>query len=184
MALEKRTADNIGPPRRSARYLRELIGMEGWYLVDLAFWLGVTRKHLASVIDDVHRARHWELALCNLPKLTALERRELTALRIAAEGEKTTRTNAVVADAPAVVPSYAGLPGMRYHGELVVGAVVVVTGSHVGEMVEEGEEGVVIAVRAAGAREEYLIRFSGGEDWFDADAFDACMAETGKVRSE
>ena len=72
-------------------------------------------------------------------------------------------------------------PGYRYRDLLVVGSIVVVVASHVGEMAEEGEEGEVIAIRDAGNREDYLIRFSGGEDWFDPDSFDACMAETGKT---
>lgn len=173
--------DEIGPARCSALFLKQQIASAGWKMVDLAFWLGITRKHLSSVINDVHRPRHWELALCHLPKLPALERRRLTELRLAAEQLKTAKT--VHVDEPSRAEGAApGLrPGMRYHNELIPGAVVVVVGSHVGEMAEEGEEGVVVAVRANGNREEYQIRFTGGEDWFDADAFDESMAETGKM---
>lgn len=166
--------DRYGPPRRSARYLREQIAGAGWKITDLAFWLGVSRQYLTAVVDDVHRARHWDLALCGLPKLSRKAMAELAALRRSSK--------------PPRKPSSAGEvfspaePGMRYHGILVAGSVVVVTASHVGEMAEEGEEGLVESVRCHDRMESYLIAFpSGASDWFGPDDFDELMMETGKM---
>ena len=179
MKSEHEILDGIGQRRYTADELRTLIANRGWQYGNLALWLGVTRIHLARVIKDVHRARHWELALANLPQLTQQDSAVLTSLRLRKKCEANTSPATPRMTESEASTVYTG-PGYRYRDLLVVGSIVVVVASHVGEMAEEGEEGEVIAIRDTGSREDYLIRFSGGEDWFDPDSFDACMAETGK----
>ncbi|MDN0082432.1 hypothetical protein QU487_06645 [Crenobacter sp. SG2305] len=163
--------ERIGPPRRSANYLRESIRARGWALGDLAFWLGISRQYLYEIMGDVHRPRHWDLALENVPRLTKKEMRMVTEARRAAEQ---------VAASSKPVPAVPALPGFRYHGALQVGSIVAAS-TWIGEMAEEGEEGVVIEIRSTAVSEEYLIRFAHGEEWFDPDAFDEVMVDTGQT---
>lgn len=184
MDRDRELLDSIGPRRLTAGEIRELLTQRGWMIENLALWLGVTRVHLGRIVRDVHRARHWDLAFLSLPRLTDRDANILTQLRMARRQEQAANKAAalptLVAN-PETAPAKKTGPGYRYHGILVTGAVVVVTASHAGDIAEEGEEGVVVAVRDAGDREDYLIRFLSGEDWFDPDSFDACMAETGKA---
>ena len=72
-------------------------------------------------------------------------------------------------------------PGMRYHGILLPGSVVVAA-SHAGELADEGEDGVVQAVRCRAMTESYLVTFaSGAADLFAPDDIDALVAETGRT---
>ncbi|WP_054287134.1 hypothetical protein [Gulbenkiania mobilis] len=183
MDRDRELLDSIGPRRLAAEEIRELLMQRGWMIENLALWLGLTRVHLGRIIRDVHRARHWDLAFLSLPRLADRDANILTQLRVARRREQ---ANSKLAALPALVanadpaPAKRTGPGYRYCGILVTGAVVVVIASHAGDIAEEGEEGVVVAVRDSGDREDYLIRFLSGEDWFDPDSFDACMAETGK----
>lgn len=162
---------HYGPPRRNAPYLRAQLVASGWKMVDLAYWLGVSRQYLATVINDEQRARHWELALCALPRLTRQEMAALAAQRRAASHDRQRQR-----------PPPPSAPGMRYHGILLPGSVVVVAASHVGELADEGEEGVVQAVRCHAMTESYLVAFaSGAADWFAPDDVDALLAETGRT---
>lgn len=183
MDRDRELLDGIGPRRLTADEIKQLLTQKGWLQGNLALWLGVSRIHLGRLIRDVRRPRHWDLAFMSLPHLTTRENSILTDLRLAREREQKESKVEVKRSAAEVLDpaATASGPGYRYRGVLVPGAVVVVTASHVGEMAEEGEEGEVVAVRDAGGREDYLIRFLAGEDWFDPDSFDACMAETGKV---
>lgn len=169
----------IGPARQSAAGIRKLISAKGWDMPNLAFWMGISRQHLYAIIKDPCRARQWDLALQNLPYLGRIEKRQLEKLR----GQTTHVTPPVAAtgaDADAGSAIKNG-PGFRYHGSLVVGSVVtaVVT---LEDMTEEGAYGEVVDVRTSESQEEYLIRFSGGEDWFDPDSVDQYIVETGLVR--
>lgn len=75
-------------------------------------------------------------------------------------------------------------PGMRYHGYMVLGAVVAVA-KDLGSVAEEGMRGVVIQISTMiqPSREIYRVIFETGElESFDADLVDEYLVTTGLER--
>ncbi|NHR04503.1 hypothetical protein HA052_04770 [Chromobacterium haemolyticum] len=139
----------------------------GWPVAAAAVFLDCSRQHLYDMINDRARKRHWDIAIWNLPKYTSALAKEIAAIK---PRKRTTPATTAIT------------PGYRLSGEFVPGLLVVAE-KYIGEVADEGAEGIVLEVRDSGDSEEYLIRFTGGCDWFGPDFIESHIASTGKVVS-
>lgn len=163
-----------GEDVKASDNLRQLALDAGWSLSNLAWRWGVSLEHLSRLFSDPDRPAYWADAVAGLPRLTRQDAARIRGERLAATAQvrarrARTRKQAAGQELAAINP---------YRGYLVAGSVLVVTRAL--GYAEIGVEGVVLALRETSGREEYLIRFPGGEEWFDAVHIEAHLAETGR----
>lgn len=132
---------------------------KGWSIRDAADYLGVSRQRLYAVFADPGRARLWECAIAGMPACTPHIAQTLKAAR-----KKAAK--------PAQAKAQEAPP------EFEIGDVVVAT-KHAG-IAEEGEEGVIVALRGTKETLTLLVRMPSGEDWFAVSDFHAFFATNGK----
>lgn len=148
-------------PNPSPATLRQLIRARGWRMADLAWWLGLGRTTLYQALNDPTRDAVWSLALLNLPTVTPAQLRALRAARLARR--------------EAVLPPLAPAPALQPGDELVALR-------HLGELVDEGEAGVILALEQGPDGLHYRLRFAGGDDDFSQAQLLRDFAETGRQR--
>lgn len=170
-AIEKRRAARLSPDAfRSAAYAK------GWTLRALAERWDMTAEAVYRLAANAGRAAYLDDAVRGLPRVGK-------ALPV----RPTWGTGASLEPAGDLVAlaRRAG-PGMRYHGYMVVGAVVAV-GKDLGSVAEEGMRGIVVQVSTLmqPMRELYRVIFETGElESFDADLVDEYLVTTGLEREE
>ena len=145
--------------QRSGGVLALRIRDKGWSIRDAADYLGVSRQRLYAVFADPGRVRLWECAIAGMPACTPQIAQALKAAR-----KKAAK--------PALGKARQAPP------EFEIGDVVVAT-KHAG-IAEEGEEGVIVALRGAKETFTLLVRMPSGEDWFAVSDFHAFFATNGK----
>ena len=150
---------------------------KGWSLRELADYWGLTPEYVRKIASNPKRAAHWDDAVRGLSSLgPARKLRQDWAEQAEAEA-------AVAAGEVAKPRRVPKSPGFRYHGYMVVGAVVAVA-KHLGEMADEGARGLVLEVIRERTQEKYRVLFEGGEfEMFDPDLVDEYLATTGLERA-
>ena len=108
---------------------------------------------------DPGRARLWECAIAGMPTCTHEVAKALKAAR-----KKAAK--------PAQAKAQEAPP------EFEIGDVVIAT-KHAG-IAEEGEEGVIVALRGTKETLTLLVQMAGGEDWFAVSDFHDFFATNGK----
>ena len=151
---------------------RNILSTKGWSIANLAYRWDLTPEHLSRLASDPSRRQWWNDAISGLPSLSRIEARNLTQsrLRMRTKRDKTKK-----------LPQQLELPqlsGFRYHHDLVVGAVVMISEA-LGELTE-GMRGKVIATKKLDDHEQYQIDFPVLTDWFDPDTIDRHIVATGE----
>ncbi|KLR57299.1 helix-turn-helix transcriptional regulator [Diaphorobacter sp. J5-51] len=142
--------------------LAQALRDKGWTVRDAAEYLGVSRQRLYSVFADPARPRLWGCAVAGMPACTP-------------EIKLALKTGRKAKPKPAPAPPR---PVAEQRPEFEVGDVVMAT-KYAG-IAEEGEEGVIAALRGAQVNLELLVQMPDGEDWFPVKDFHACFATTGR----
>lgn len=150
---------------------------KGWTLQALAERWGMSAEAVSRMAANVSRASYVDDAVRGLPRIG----KPLPARRA------WTRSNLELVAGPSAVDlaRRAG-PGMRYHGYMVVGAVVAVA-TDLGSLAEEGMRGIVVhrTELMQPRREIYRVLFETGElESFDADLVDQYLVTTGLERAD
>ena len=148
---------------------------KGWTLQALAERWGISAEQVSRMAANTNRAGYVDDAVRGLPRI----------------GKPLPARRAWVRDGLELVagPSAAEMarragPGMRYHGYMVVGAVVAVA-KDLGSLAEEGMRGIVVqrTELMQPRREIYRVLFETGElESFDADLVDQYLVTTGLER--
>jgi hypothetical protein len=170
-ASDKRRMARLSPDAfRAAAYAK------GWTLRALAERWEMTPEAVYRLAANANRAAYVDDALRGLPRAgKALPARPAWQAGV----------SPAAAFDPVQEARRAG-PGMRYHGYMVVGAVVAVA-KDLGSVAEEGMRGIVVQVSALiqPRREIYRVLFETGEmESFDADLVDEYLVTTGLERFE
>lgn len=137
---------------------------KGWTVRDAAEYLGVSRQRLYSVFADPTRPRLWQCAIAGMPTCTQ-------EIKLALRDKRKAKAKAKPAPRP-VMGERPGSPP-----EFEVGDCVMAT-KHAG-IADEGEEGVIAALRGAKASLELLVQMPEGEDWFPVALFHEYFSTTG-----
>ena len=163
-----------GVTRLTREEFRALAKTKGWKFTMLAARWGVTPEWISTVSRDPQRDPRYDDALYGLPDLHHLKRDlRQRAGEVAAAVAKRQRLQS--ARPPALVPGY------RYRGYLVPGAVVTVA-VEFGSVAAEGQRGIVFHVIECDRQESYGVVFETGEhDWFSPDAVDRHLVATGLI---
>lgn len=170
-ASEKRRTARLSPDA-----FRAAVYAKGWTLRALAERWEITPETVYRLAANACRAAYLDDAVRGLPRVgRALPVRPAWS------------SSAVLEPAGDLVERArrAG-PGMRYHGYMVVGAVVAV-GKDLGTVAEEGMRGIVVQVSTLmqPMRELYRVIFETGElESFDADLVDEYLVTIGLEREE
>lgn len=167
----------VQPARRAVQRLspdafKAAAYAKGWTLQALAERWGMSAEAVSRMAANVNRASYVDDAVRGLPRIG----KPLPARRA------WTRNNLELVPGPSAVDlaRRAG-PGMRYHGYMVVGAVVAVA-TDLGSLAEEGMRGIVVhrTELMQPRREIYRVLFETGElESFDADLVDQYLVTTG-----
>ena len=160
--------------RLTREEFRALAKAKGWKFTMLAARWGVTPEWVSNISRDLQRDLRYDDALYGLPNLHHLKRdlrqrdRELSVALQEQQARRATR-------------SVLSVPGHRYRGYLVPGAVVTVATAF-GSIAEEGQRGIVLQVDQSDGQEIYDVVFENGEhDWFAPDAVDRYLVATGLI---
>lgn len=164
------------PVRLSRNAFRALAKAKGWKFTMLAARWGVTPEWISEVSRNPQRDVRYDDALYGLPDLHHLKRdlqqraREVEAAVAGRQERQQARARVAV-------------PGYRYRGYLVSGAVVTVA-IEFGSIADEGQRGIVFMVEQQVKQEIYGVVFErGGYDWFSPDAVDRYLVATGLIAS-
>jgi len=156
-------------PLQDPAAFKAAIYAKGWTLKELAARWGMTLDGLLKLARDENRSVRFDDAVRGLKRVgPSIKLRR--AWRASLDGE----------DAPPRTRP----PGLRYHGYLVVGAVVAAT-KDVGSIAEEGMHGIVLQVIADRTQEIYRVLFETGEvEVFTPDLVDAYLQDVGLQRED
>lgn len=146
--------------------LQELILAKGWTIQAAARFLGVSRQRLYQVFKQDAPAGLWVCAVRGLPEASP----QLLALATTSRPKK---------------------PGQRLHASNPVHnriakaggytrGDVLIASSYIGEIADEGDEGVIRDIKRVGNFWTFLVRFQRGEDWFPDSYLNDYMAPTGQ----
>ena len=158
--------------RLTREEFRALAKAKGWKFTMLAARWGVTPEWVSNVSRDPQRDLRYDDALYGLPNLHHLKR----DLR-----QRAREVGMAVQEQQArlATRSVSPMPGYRYRGYLVPGAVVTVATAF-GSVAEEGQRGIVFQVNQRDDEEVYGVVFENGEhDWFAPAAVDCYLVATG-----
>lgn len=147
---------------------------KGWTLHALAERWGMSAEQVSRMAANPNRAAYADDAVRGLPRIGKPPARRAW-MRNKLE---------LVTGPSAAEPARRAGPGMRYHGYMVVGAVVAVA-KELGSLAEEGMRGIVVerTELMQPRREIYRVLFETGElESFDADLVDQYLVTTGLER--
>lgn len=158
----------VAGERLSADAFRVVLCEKGWTIRALALYWGLSREHVQRIAANDDRSMWWDDALRGLPAVGAPR-----SMR---------RASGVMArEVRARQPSGRGF---RYHGYMVVGAIVVVS-KYLGDDADEGARGVVLHVESQREHEFYTVLFrSGMVERFSPDQVDEYLVTTGLERED
>lgn len=140
---------------------------KGWTIRDVARYFGVSRQRLYQVFRQDAPAMLWVCAAKGLPE-SSPEQISLVARRTNVKPGAVRRT---AAPANNLITQAAGY---------TVGDILM-TSDYIGEIADEGEEGVIVEIRRDGNYWAFLVRFDRGEDWFPETLINDYMAPTGRT---
>lgn len=152
---------------------------KGWTLRALAERWGMSPESVYRMVSNSDRAAYADDAIRGLPRIG----RPLRPLPHWSAGKATSKASAPHISQAEVLRRSA--PGMRYHGYMVLGAVVAVS-KDLGSVAEECMRGIVVKVEIAQrGTETYRVVFETGElESFDADLVDEYLVTSGLERDE
>lgn len=157
--------------RLTPEQFKAIITLKGWTQAEVAALFGKSRGWLNTVGRDPSRPAHYDFAIIGLPNKRTYAR-DMRQLR--------RRVDMFLGNQPqAAVEEKKNSGEYRYHGYLVVGAVLTAS-DDVGSIAEAGTRGIVFSVIDSGEGERYGVIFETGLwDWFSPIHVDACLATTG-----
>lgn len=165
MKSEKKQDDRL-----TKEQFKAIIIGKGWTYRALAVCWGLSPVWVSNIARDPNRARHYDDAVMGLPAMNyltrSLKRRQEIANAYLNKFNNKQR---------------ASTSALRYHDDLVVGAIITVM-DDIGSIAEMGMRGCVFGVRTIKNTEEYGMIFENGQfDWFFPDYIDRYVAMTGLV---
>lgn len=144
-------------------------------MANLAYVWNRSASWLSVLIHDRRREIHWDHAVSGLPVLTRAQAKQITQTRLNEKRQQQLKNRPAGTEAASPTPL---APGMRYHGYLARGSVVVSVDALFD--LPEGTRGIVLATRQKGDDEEYLIDLEGNQDWYPPDYVDRYFVATGE----
>jgi hypothetical protein len=140
--------------------------VKGWTLRALADRWGITPAWMTRLAGNVNRAANFDDAVRGLPRVGP-------PLPL----PRAWHVNETDAKRPLG-------PGFRYHGYLVIGAMVAAS-KDIGSMAEEGMHGIVVHLSFDRSQEVYRVVFETGEiEGFTPDLVDEYLVGVGLERNE
>jgi hypothetical protein len=134
----------------------------GWTMRELAAHWDITPEYMRRVAGNPDRPRWFNDALKGLPR----------------RGKPRTPRRAWEGGIDPNQQRKPRPPGLRYHGDLLVGSVVTVS-KYLGEIADEDERGLVVQVLRQGQTESYRVIFErGGIDIFDPALVDEYLVDS------
>ena len=170
-------------PVLSSAQFKTLVYSKGWTLRLLADRWCLAPESVRRLAGDPMRSPSWDDAARGLPVIGQRRKPrrawldELGATNpLDVMGQSLSGVAGATAARIAAVPK---LPGFRYHGYMVMGAVVAVA-KHLGELADEGMHGLVVQVVREKTQERYRVVFeTGGIEMFTPDLVDEYLVTTG-----
>ena len=153
----------------SGSEIQRVILAKGWTIRDVARYWDVSRQRLYQVFKQDAPALLWICAAQGLPEASP----ELLALAKSRTKEKPGHLRPGAKPASSLITQAAGFS---------VGDILMAS-DYIGEIADEGEEGVITEIKRAGNYWSFLVRFDRGEDWFPETHLYDCMAPTGRQAS-
>ena len=157
------------PHSLSGSDIQRVILAKGWTIRDVARYWDVSRQRLYQVFRQDAPALLWDSAVRGLPEASP---------EALAHAEKRTKEkpghSSTVKPATNSITQAAGYSV----GDILIAA------DYIGEMADEGEQGVIAEIKRAGNYWTFLVRFDRGEDWFPETHLYDCMAPTGRQANE
>ena len=150
--------------------IQKLILAKGWTIRDVARYWDVSRQRLYQVFKQDAPALLWVCAAQGLPEASP----DLLTLAKSRTKEKPGHQRPGSKPASTQITQAAGFS---------VGDILMAS-DYIGEIADEGEEGVITEIKRAGNYWSFLVRFDRGEDWFPETHLIDCMAPTGRQASE
>ncbi len=163
---ESMRSNNAATHNPSCQDLQALILAKGWTIRDVARCWGVIRQRLYQPFKQDAPALLWVCAAQDLPEASP----DLLTLATSRTKEK---------------PGHLR-PGTKPASSLITQAVgfsvgdILMASDYIGEIADEGEEGVITEIRRAGNYWSFLVRFDRGEDWFPETLLHECHSSIGR----
>ena len=149
--------------------IQKLILAKGWTIREVARYWSVSRQRLYQVFKQDAPALLWVCAAQGLPEASP-EHLTIAASRTKEKPGHVSPTSKPVSNQIIQAGGYA------------VGDILMAS-DYIGEIADEGEEGVITEIKRAGNHWTFLVRFDRGEDWFPETHLNDCMAPTGRQAS-
>lgn len=155
------------PHSLSGSDIQRVILAKGWTIRDVARYWGVSRQRLYQVFKQDAPALLWVCAAQGLPEASP----ELLVLAKNRTKEKPGHQRPSSRPASSQITQAAGFS---------VGDILMAS-DYIGEIADEGEEGVITEIKRAGNHWSFLVRFDRGEDWFPETLLNDYLAPTGRT---
>ena len=155
------------PHSLSGSDIQRVILAKGWTIRDVARYWGVSRQRLYQVFKQDAPALLWVCAAQGLPEASP----ELLALAKNRTKEKPGHHRPGSKPASSQITKAAGFS---------VGDILMAS-DYIGEIADEGEEGVITEIKRAGNYWSFLVQFDRGEDWFPETLLNDYLAPTGRT---
>lgn len=153
---------------RSGAEIKEIILAKGWTISATAALWGVSRQRLYQVFKQKSPALLWQCAAQGLPEPSSA----LLSLAKERSKEKPGHHRPSQKPAATIITNAAGY---------AVGDILVAM-EHIGQLAEEGDEGVLVAIKRAGNYWNFLVRFGLADEWFAEEFLARYMANTGRTK--
>ena len=157
------------PHSLSGSDIQRVILAKGWTIRDVARYWDVSRQRLYQVFKQDAPALLWVCAAQGLPEASP----ELLVLAKNRTKEKPGHQRPGSKPASSQITKAAGFS---------VGDILMAS-DYIGEIADEGEEGVITEIKRAGNYWSFLVQFDRGEDWFPETHLNDYMAPTGRQTS-
>lgn len=154
------------PHSLSGSDIQRVILAKGWTIRDVARYWDVSRQRLYQVFKQDAPALLWVCAAQGLPEASP----DLLALAKSRTKEKPGHLRPGAKPASSLITQAAGFS---------VGDILMAS-DYIGEIADEGEEGVITEIRRAGNYWSFLVRFDRGEDWFPETLLHECLSSIGR----
>ena len=149
--------------------IKKTILAKGWTISATAALWGVSRQRLYQVFKQDRPALLWQCAAQGLPAPSP----ELLTLGKERATQKPGHVRSGQKPAATVITKAAGY---------CVGDILVAV-DYIGELADEGDEGILVAIKRAGNHWNFLVRFGLEEEWFAEEHLTRFMACTGRTQT-
>lgn len=172
---------------------KSLVYSKGWTLKQLATHWDLAPETVSRLANDPQRSSYWNDAAHGLAVIGPRRKPrgawsggcDFSVLDDALS-QRAAIGPAAAAGAGYAEPKPRPVPkvrGYRYHGYMVVGAVVAAS-KYLGEIADEGQRGIVLEVMREPSQETYRVIFEMGDvEMFSPDQVDEYLVTTGLERS-